>query len=324
VIDYTLSTLSERLDSSFLTASWLPAFFAVLGNIALFIMVVGPDAVVAWLYNLDSFEETIVAVIILVVITMVGLLLRALSFVTVGFFVGELLPRSVAAWSTRSQQRARSHAQNLPGDANNSSAHPLREQVRQLVIQRYPQDETALRPTRLGNTLAAGAEYPWNIYAMDGLLWWPHLTPVLPSYVSDPLEGAQSRLLGLLNLSLVFAVIACEAVVVLGLVGQQWTAALGVAVGGGVLAWLGYMAAVSQALEVTSQIRVAFNLYRQEILKQMGLAIPDTVVEERALWQSVTQELLGQPTAAAPTGDRTETAAAATDGRTVPAVRANG
>ena len=255
-------------------------------------------------------------VIILMVIMMVGILLRALSFVTVGFFVGELVPRSVAAWSTRGQQRAQSRAQRLPGDdADSSSAHPLREQVRRLVVQRYPQDETALRPTRLGNTLAAGAEYPWTIYAMDGMLWWSHLTPVLPSYVSDPMEGAQARLLGLLNLSLVFGVIACEAVVVLGLVGQQWTAALGVAVAGGVLAWLGYHAAVSQALEVTSQIRVAFNLYRQEILKQMGLAIPKTVAEERALWHTLTQELLGLPTAAAPTGDGTETAAAATDGR---------
>ena len=159
---------------------------------------------------------------------------------------------------------------------------------------------------------------------MDGMLWWSHLTPVLPSYVSDPLEGAQARLLGLLNLSLVFGVIACEAVVVLGLVGQQWTAALGVAVAGGVLAWLGYHAAVSQALEVTSQIRVAFNLYRQEILKQMGLAIPKTVAEERALWQTLTQELLGLSTAAAPTGDGTETAAAPRRQATEPAVRANG
>ena len=312
MIDYTLSSLSDRLDSSFLIACLLPAFFAVLGNIALFTVLVGPDAMAAWLYNLGSFEETIVAVIILVVIMMVGLLLRALSFVTVGFFVGELLPRSVAAWSTRGQQRAQSRAQRLPGDAaDSSSAHPLRDQVRRLVEQRYPQDETALRPTRLGNMLAAGAEYPWTIYAMDGMLWWSHLTPVLPSYVSDALEGAQARLLGLLNLSLVFGVLACEAVVVLGLVGQQWTAALGVAVAGGVLAWLGYHAAVSQALEVTSQIRVAFNLYRQEILKQMGLDIPKTMAAERALWQTLTQELLGLSTEAAPTGDGTEKAAAA-------------
>ena len=108
MIDYTLSSLSERLDSSFLTACWLPAFFAVLGNIALFTALVGRDAIAAWLYNLDSFEETIVAVIILMVVTMAALLLRALTFVTVGFFVGELLPHSMAEWATRSQRRAQS------------------------------------------------------------------------------------------------------------------------------------------------------------------------------------------------------------------------
>jgi hypothetical protein len=316
MIDYTLSSLSERLDSSFLTACWLPAFVAMMANLGLLTVLVGPDAVGAWLYNLSSVEETIVVVIILVIITMGAILLRALSFVTVGFFVGELLPRSVAAWATRGQQRARRRAQNLPGDAaNRSSVHPLREQVRHLVVQRYPQDETALRPTRLGNTLAAAAEYPWTIYAMDGLLWWSHLTPVLPSYVSDALDGPQSRLLGLLNLSLVFGVLAGEAVVVLGLVGQQWTAAFGVAVGSGVLAWLGYQAAISQALEVTSQIRVAFNLYRQEILKQMGLAVPDSVAAERALWHTLTQELLGLSLPAAPTDEGTETAETPADGR---------
>src|SRR5687767_2979946 len=105
-----LSSLSERLDSSFLTASLLPAFVAVLGNIALFTTLVGRDVIATWVYNLSAFEETIVVVIIFVVIIMVGILLRALSFVIVGFFVGELLPRSVAAWSTRGQQRAQSRA----------------------------------------------------------------------------------------------------------------------------------------------------------------------------------------------------------------------
>ena len=168
-----------------------------------------------------------------------------------------------------------------------------------------------MRPTRLGNMVATAAEYPWIVYAMDGVLWWPQLSPSLPSSVSDALDGAQARLMGLLNLSLVFAVFACEAVVVLGLVGHQWPAAFGVAIVGGVLARLGYLGAVSQALEVTTQIRAAFTLYRHAILTQMGLDIPDTLAEERALWQTLTQELLGQPLAATPTGDRTATAAAA-------------
>ena len=78
MIDYTLSSLSERLDWSFLTSSLLPAFFAVLGNLVLFTVLVGPDALAAWLYDLCLLQEIIVAVIILVVITVVGVLLRAL------------------------------------------------------------------------------------------------------------------------------------------------------------------------------------------------------------------------------------------------------
>ena len=168
MFDYTLSSLSERLDTSFLTASLLPAFFAVLGNLGVLVVLVGQDALADWLVNLDSFEETIVAIIIIVIITMVGLLLRALSFVTVAFFVGELFPRSVAAWATHRQQLARTRELRLLGEAaTNPSTPPLREQVQRLLVQRYPQDETSLRPTRLGNELATGAEDPWIVYGMD-------------------------------------------------------------------------------------------------------------------------------------------------------------
>ena len=45
MFDYTLSSLSERLDTSFLTASLLPAFFAVLGNLGLLVALVGTDTV---------------------------------------------------------------------------------------------------------------------------------------------------------------------------------------------------------------------------------------------------------------------------------------
>jgi hypothetical protein len=324
VIDYTLSSLSERLDTNFLTSCWLPAFFAVLANVGLFTGLVGWDALEAWLYNLDAFEETIVAVIILVVITMVALLLRALSFMTMGFFVGDALPRIVAEWATRGQQRTWARAQSQLSDgAHAVPPPPVRDQVRRLIDQRFPRDEAALRPTRLGNMLATAAEYPWIVYEMDGLFWGPHLWPSLPNYVSDPLDAAQSRLLGLLNLSLVCGGLAVEAVLVLGLAGHHWVAAAVSAVIGAVLAWLCYRAAVNQSLEVATHIRAAFTLYRHEILKQLGLDIPDTIATERALWQSLTEELIGQPPSATPTGGRREMAAA-TDGRTEAAGRANG
>jgi hypothetical protein len=310
MIDYTLSSLSERLDSNFLISSWLPAFVAVLANVGLLSMLAGPDTVTAWMYSLDAFEETIVAVILLVIVTVVALLLRALSFIIVAFFAGEAMPRVVAEWSSRGQQRSRARARARLGDnANGTAASSLREQVRRLTEQRFPQDETALRPTRLGNVLATAAEYPWIIYAMDGLLWLPHLLPSLPSYVSDALDGAQARLLGLLNLSLICALLAVEGVLVLGVVAGRPTAAIGWVIVGVAMAWFCYHAAVNQATELVSQTRVAINLYRYEILKQMGRPIPDTPAAERALWHTLTEELLGLAPDAAPAGDRTETAA---------------
>jgi hypothetical protein len=315
VIDYTLSSIGERIDTKFVISCWLPAFVAMLANLGLLTVVVGPDTVEAWLYNLDSFQETIALVIVLLAITMVALLLRALMFIIVAFFVGESLPRVVAEWSTRGQQRSRDHALGRLGHAGaDLSDHSIRVGVRRVIEQRFPYDEAMLRPTRLGNVFATAAEYPWLIYAMDGLLWLPHLAPFLPSYVGDALDGAQSRLLGLLNLSLVCALLAVEGGLVLGLVANQWAAAIGWAIVGAILAWSLYQAAVNQALEVASQIRVSFNLYRQEVLKQLGLPIPDSIAAERALWQTLTQELLGLAPDAAPNGDGTETGAAPADG----------
>jgi Na+/melibiose symporter-like transporter len=312
--DYTLSSLTEKIDTNFVISSWLPAFVAVLANLGFLTLLVGPDALAAWAYNLTEIEEFMVLLIVLLIITMVALLLRALSFLIFAFFTGESLPRRVAEWATRGQRRNRARAlAQLGHAANGPTDHPVRDQVRRLIEQRYPQEETALRPTRLGNVLATAAEYPWVTYGMDGLLWLPHLWSTAPSYVSDALDGARARLQGLLNLSLICALLAVEGVLVLGVVTGHWTSAIGWAIVGAALAWFCYQAAVNQSLEVASQIRVAFNLYRQEILKQMGLAIPDTVAAERALWQSLTRELLGQPPAAAPTGDGTE-----------PAVRPNG
>ncbi|MGB2773721.1 MAG: hypothetical protein WBV59_02930 [Anaerolineae bacterium] len=52
---------------------------------------------------------------------------------------------------------------------------------------------------------------------------------------------------------------------------------------------LSYLAAVSQAVSYGSLIRVAFDLHRQDVLKQMHIAPPDNLVEERVLWDALNQ-----------------------------------
>jgi hypothetical protein len=127
--------------------------------------------------------------------------------------------------------------------------------------------------------------------------------------VKDALDGTQARLLGLLNLSLICALLVIEGSLVLGLLERQWTAAIIWVIVGVAMAWFCYHAAVNQATELVSQTRVVINLFRYEILKQIGRPVPDTPAAERALWHALTVELLGLGPDAAPAGDRAETAA---------------
>jgi hypothetical protein len=288
MFDSALGALSNRLDANFLTAFWLPAFVATLANVGFIAVLVGPATLAAEATDLDSVEQTLAAMLGVVIITMLALLLRALALAIVAFFAGESLPGPVAEWSTRGQRRVRRHALRTQGE----TATP--EQVWRLVGPRFPHDEAALRPTRFGNLLATVIEYPRNVYAMDGWLWWPHLAVLLPTEVRAAWDSAQAGMLGLLNLSLISNGLAIEALLVLGLAGNQTIPALGGAIGGVILGRLCYMAAVSQAHEVAAQIRVAFTLYRHALLRQLGVAIPDDVAAERALWPALTREMLGQ------------------------------
>src|SRR5262245_46917418 len=102
-----LGALSGRLDSKFLTAYWLPAFVALLGGLGILALAVGAEQMDAWVYGLDAVEQTIGTLILLLLMTMLAFVLRALSRPIVELFAGVALPRTVAKWSARGQLRVR-------------------------------------------------------------------------------------------------------------------------------------------------------------------------------------------------------------------------
>jgi hypothetical protein len=79
VVDSALSALSNQLDASFLTACWLPAFVAVFANAGLLALLVGPTTLATWATDLDAVEQGLAALLLVVVITLLALLLRALD-----------------------------------------------------------------------------------------------------------------------------------------------------------------------------------------------------------------------------------------------------
>ena len=138
-----------------------------------------------------------------------------------------------------------------------------------------------MMPTRFGNILAAAAEHPRLAYLMDGLVWWPRLAQVAPAAFSDALGSAQAATMALLNPGIVFGLWGVGAAAVLGPAGGDWRAAAGCLAAGLVLGHLCYRAALGQAQEVGTLLRVGFDLYRHDILRQMDLAVPAAPDDER-------------------------------------------
>lgn len=277
MLSSALGALSDRIDSKFLTAYVLPAFIAVLGGLGILALLAGAEQMDSWVYGLSSVEQSLGVLIFIISMLMLAFLLRALTRPIAYLFAGNALPRSVAAWSTRGQTRNRSRTERRASD--------------QVATQLYPRDAGEMQPTLFGNVLAAASDYPRAVYSMDGLLWWPRLTPLLPSHFEDLLAGTQAPMMGVLNLSVVFAALALVGFVVLGFIDAQWALALVILLAGLLVARLCYQAAISQAMALSSLMRVAFDLYRHEILSQMGLSAPADLTAERALWQQMTEEL---------------------------------
>ena len=62
--------------------------------------------------------------------------------------------------------------------------------------------------TLFGNVLAAAGDHPRLAYGMVGAVWWPRLLPLLPAEFRTSVGVAQAPMMALVNLSVVFAVLA--------------------------------------------------------------------------------------------------------------------
>jgi hypothetical protein len=100
-------------------------------------------------------------------------------------------------------------------------------------------------------------------------------------------DTALTPVLTMLNLSMILTVLALGGGITVLLVHQSWWLSAAVFFGGLLLARVCYLAAVSQAVDYGESVRVAFDLYRHDILKQMHIPLPDNLFNERLLWDKL-------------------------------------
>src|SRR6202167_60467 len=200
--------------------------------------------------------------------------------------------RSAAAWLAPELDRA-AHGDPLVSDLQRQA-----NGLSLLLNSDLPDSQDFILPTRLGNMIRCFERYPRLAYGMEAIVIWPRLIAKIDSGFASTIDEAKASFDFMLNTSFLSGLTACG-ILTIGL-GKPapltwhncgpwlWRAAMFIAVTR-VFYWL----SISRASEWGGQVRSAFDLYRFDLLKQMGFVRrPLTNGEEKILWNEITDQLL--------------------------------
>lgn len=171
----------------------------------------------------------------------------------------------------------------------------VRSATRRSLMVDFPDRADLVLPTRLGNILRSFERYPEIQYGVDAIYFWPRLVAVIPTPYATALGDARTSLVFLLTLSFLTAIL-CVATVAAGLVylppDPFVRVVLPAAFFGIASGWL-YARSFAAAKNWGELVKGAFDLYRWDLLKQMGFQQrPRTRRAERSLWYRITDQTI--------------------------------
>jgi hypothetical protein len=138
---------------------------------------------------------------------------------------------------------------------------------------RFPPQDFLVRPTALGNVLAATEDNAGVAYGLDAVVMWPRMYPLVSDQTRAVVDDLRDGMDGAARWTATGAVTAVATVGLLAWHSGWWMllalAPLAVSV-------LAYSGAVRAATAYGLAIHVAFDLHRFELHKAMRLAVPDS------------------------------------------------
>lgn len=171
------------------------------------------------------------------------------------------------------------------------------------VINDFPPSESQILPTRLGNVIRSFENYANREYCIDAITLYPRLVAKIDKDYASVIDDAKTSFDFMINsslLSLIAAVILAAAGFIYSrpFNGRRslalWITEIVFFLFLSVIAYLG---AVNQSRAWGETIKSAFDLYRNQLLEQLGYAAkPDSRAEERSLWDEISAQMLyGNP-----------------------------
>ncbi|HEX8846267.1 MAG TPA: hypothetical protein VF791_16590 [Pyrinomonadaceae bacterium] len=174
--------------------------------------------------------------------------------------------------------------------------------VGQKIINEFPISSSML-PTRLGNNVRSFYSYTSRQYNMEHETLWPRLRAKLDKEYAAAVEDAKTPLDFVINISFLSALLSLT-ILVVGLLYPIPLASRSAGVWWGIeilafafVAYVSYLSAINQARDWGNMLKSAVDLYRWDLLKQLGYKrVPVNRTEERALWGSITRQIIyGDP-----------------------------
>ena len=194
------------------------------------------------------------------------------------------------------------------------------EKTRQVVLadrelSAYP-TEARLLPTKLGNALRAGEDEAGSQYSLKAVTMWPRLFPHLSAPQAGVVTDRRNQVDIAIRLCVTLA--AATLITVALLFRYGWWLLLPTATA--LLSVVSYRAAVRAAISYGEALRVAFDLYRFDMIKNLRYELPTNEEDEAALGDAISEFFINgtpvqrayihnQPDGASTTGDDAETGA---------------
>ncbi|MDQ3918552.1 MAG: DUF11 domain-containing protein [Acidobacteriota bacterium] len=166
------------------------------------------------------------------------------------------------------------------------------------VPNEFPNRADLILPTKLGNRIRSFEYYSNREYGMDSIALWPRLVASINKDYAVYIDDAKISFDFMLNNSLLCGVLSASLLAA----GIAYTAPMSdprrlllwlfqVALFAALAYWL-YTLSVSRAAAWGTTIKSSFDLYRGELLKQLGYPDrPRTRQEERALWEDISRQM---------------------------------
>jgi hypothetical protein len=152
-------------------------------------------------------------------------------------------------------------------------------------LRRFPEKQTAVRATSLGNALAAMENWSSERYNLDALLMWHELYGVSRDSVRRDTDEGRAPVDFFVSAIAHMTLLLVASVAIAATVPHARVRALVIGVAALLVIPASYRLAVKNMIDWAQSVKAMVNLGRVDLARAMGLRIPIQLKGERRMWQ---------------------------------------